>query len=340
MSNNNKFILAIESSCDDTGASVLKNNKVLSNCIANQEIHKSYGGVVPELASRAHQSNIVPVVHQALTIANIDKKDLSAIAYTRGPGLLGSLLVGSSFAKSMSLSLKIPLIEVNHMQAHLLCHFINDKRIKTPKFPFIGVTLSGGHTQIVHVDNYFKMKIIGTTLDDAIGEAFDKCGKILGLNYPAGKEIDDLAKNGDSDKFKFPIPKVPDLDVSYSGVKTAFLNFINNNLSKNKNFIKQNLSDISASIQKNLIKIIMNKIEIASEKLGIDRIVIGGGVSANSEIKKELELRKKTKNWKVYIPPIEYTMDNAAMIGIVGYYKLLNKDYSNLNQVSDPRLSF
>lgn len=226
------------------------------------------------------------------------------------------------------------------MQAHLLCHFINDERIKIPKFPFIGVTLSGGHTQIVHVDNYFKMKIIGTTLDDAIGEAFDKCGKILGLNYPAGKEIDDLAKNGDSDKFKFPIPKVPDLDVSYSGVKTAFLNFINNNLSKNKNFIKQNLSDISASIQKNLIKIIMNKIEIASEKLGIDRIVIGGGVSANSEIKKELELRKKTKNWEVYIPPIEYTMDNAAMIGIVGYYKLLNKDYSNLNQVSDPRLSF
>ena len=340
MSNNNKYILAIESSCDDTGASVLKNNKVLSNCIANQEIHKSYGGVVPELASRAHQSNIVPVVHQALTIANIDKKDLSAIAYTRGPGLLGSLLVGSSFAKSMSLSLKIPLIEVNHMQAHLLCHFINDERIKIPKFPFIGVTLSGGHTQIVHVDNYFKMKIIGTTLDDAIGEAFDKCGKILGLKYPAGKEIDDLAKNGDSDKFKFPIPKVPNLDVSYSGVKTAFLNFINNNLSKNKNFIKQNLSDISASIQKNLIKIIMNKIEIASEKSGIDRIVIGGGVSANSEIKKELELRKKTKNWKVYIPPIEYTMDNAAMIGIVGYYKLLNKDYSNLNQVSDPRLSF
>ena len=340
MSNNNKFILAIESSCDDTGASVLKNNNVLSNCIANQEIHKSYGGVVPELASRAHQSNIVPVVHQALTIANIDKKDLSAIAYTRGPGLLGSLLVGSSFAKSMSLSLKIPLIEVNHMQAHLLCHFINDERIKIPKFPFIGVTLSGGHTQIVHVDNYFKMKIIGTSLDDAIGEAFDKCGKILGLNYPAGKEIDDLAKNGDSDKFKFPIPKVPNLDVSYSGVKTAFLNFINNNLSKNKNFIKQNLSDISASIQKNLIKIIMNKIEIASEKSGIDRIVIGGGVSANSEIKKELELREKTKNWEVYIPPIEYTMDNAAMIGIVGYYKLLNKDYSNLNQVSDPRLSF
>ena len=340
MSNNNKFILAIESSCDDTGASVLNNNNVLSNCIANQEIHKSYGGVVPELASRAHQSNIVPVVHQALTIANIDKKDLSAIAYTRGPGLLGSLLVGSSFSKSLSMSLKIPLIEVNHMQAHLLCHFINDKRIKTPKFPFIGVTLSGGHTQIVHVENYFKMKIIGTTIDDAIGEAFDKCGKILGLNYPAGKEIDDLAKKGDPNKFKFPIPKAPNLDVSYSGIKTAFLNFINNHLSKNKNFIKQNINDICASIQKHLIKIIMNKIEIASEKSSINKIVIGGGVSANSEIKKELELRKNTKNWEVYIPPIEYTMDNAAMIGIVGYYKLLNKDYSNLNQVSDPRLSF
>jgi len=337
---NDVYILAIETSCDDTSVAILKNQKVLSNVVSSQKIHEIYGGVVPELASREHDRLIIPVIKKAVNDAGVNLFNINAIAYTRGPGLLGSLLVGSSFAKSMSLSLKIPLIEVNHMQAHLLCHFINDERIKIPKFPFIGVTLSGGHTQIVHVDNYFKMKIIGTTLDDAIGEAFDKCGKILGLNYPAGKEIDDLAKNGDSDKFKFPIPKVPDLDVSYSGVKTAFLNFINNNLSKNKNFIKQNLSDISASIQKNLIKIIMNKIEIASEKLGIDRIVIGGGVSANSEIKKELELRKKTKNWEVYIPPIEYTMDNAAMIGIVGYYKLLNKNYSNLNQVSDPRLSF
>ena len=340
MSNNNKFILAIESSCDDTGASILKNNNVLSNCIASQEVHKSYGGVVPELASRAHQSNIVPVVHQALTIANIDKKDLSAIAYTRGPGLLGSLLVGSSFAKSLSLSLKIPLIEVNHMQAHLLCHFINDKRIIAPKFPFIGVTLSGGHTQIVYVNNFFEMKIIGSTLDDAIGEAFDKCGKILGLEYPAGREIDNLAKNGNPNKFKFPIPKAPSLNVSYSGIKTAFLNFINNNLSKNKNFIKQNINDICASIQKYLILIIINKIEIASEKLKVKRIVIGGGVSANSKIKKELELRKKTKNWQIHIPPIEFTTDNAAMIGIVGYYKLLNKDFSNLNEVSDPRLTF
>ena len=340
MSNNNKFILAIESSCDDTGASILKNNNVLSNCIASQEVHKSYGGVVPELASRAHQSNIVPVVHQALTIANIDKKDLSAIAYTRGPGLLGSLLVGSSFAKSLSLSLKIPLIEVNHMQAHLLCHFINDKRIIAPKFPFIGVTLSGGHTQIVYVNNFFEMKIIGSTLDDAIGEAFDKCGKILGLEYPAGREIDNLAKNGNPNKFKFPIPKAPSLNVSYSGIKTAFLNFINNNLSKNKNFIKQNINDICASIQKYLILIIINKIEIASEKLKVKRIVIGGGVSANSKIKKELELRKKTKNWEIHIPPIEFTTDYAAMIGIVGYYKLLNKDFSNLNEVSDPRLTF
>ena len=340
MSNNNKFILAIESSCDDTGASVLKDNTVLSNCLANQEIHKSYGGVVPELASRAHQSNIVPVVHQALTIANIDKKDLSAIAYTRGPGLLGSLLVGSSFAKSLSLSLNIPLIEVNHMQAHLLCHFINDKRIIAPKFPFIGVTLSGGHTQIVYVNNFFEMKIIGSTLDDAIGEAFDKCGKILGLEYPAGREIDNLAKNGDPNKFKFPIPKAPSLNVSYSGIKTAFLNFINNNLSKNKNFIKQNINDICASIQKHLIQIIINKIEIASEELEVNRIIIGGGVSANSGIKKELELRKKTKNWDIHIPPIEFTTDNAAMIGIVGYYKLLNKDFSNLNEISNPRLTF
>ena len=226
------------------------------------------------------------------------------------------------------------------MQAHLLCHFINDNRIIAPKFPFIGVTLSGGHTQIVYVNNFFEMKIIGSTLDDAIGEAFDKCGKILGLEYPAGREIDNLAKNGNPNKFKFPIPKAPSLNVSYSGIKTAFLNFINNNLSKNKNFIKQNINDICASIQKYLILIIINKIEIASEKLKVKRIVIGGGVSANSEIKKELELRKKTKNWEIHIPPIEFTTDNAAMIGIVGYYKLLNKDFSNLNEVSDPRLTF
>jgi N6-L-threonylcarbamoyladenine synthase len=233
------YILGIESSCDDTAAAILQDNQVLSNCIANQKIHQSYGGVVPELASRAHQANIVPVVQQALSIANIDKKELSAIAYTRGPGLLGSLLVGSAFAKSLALSLDIPLIEVNHMQAHLLCHFIKNEDERPPEFPFLGVTLSGGHTQLVLVESHFEMKEIGRTRDDAIGEAFDKCGKIMGLNYPAGPEIDRLAKVGDPNAFDFPIPKVDGLDVSYSGLKTAFINLLNKNSIKNPNFIKK-----------------------------------------------------------------------------------------------------
>lgn len=332
------YILAIESSCDDTAAAVLKDNEVLSNCIANQEIHRDYGGVVPELASRAHQANIVPVVQQALSIANIDKKELTAIAYTRGPGLVGSLLVGSSFAKSLSLSLDIPLVEVNHMQAHILCHFIKNKEKKPPKFPFLGVTISGGHTQLILVEDFFKMTEIGTTLDDAIGEAFDKCGKTMGLDYPAGPEIDKLAINGNPEAFKFPIPKVKDFDVSYSGVKTAFLNLISKNINKNRNFIKDNLNDLCASIQKILVEIIMNKIEKASNSLKINRVVIGGGVAANSEIRRVLNDMSISSDWEIFIPPIEYTTDNAAMIGIVAYYKLKKNELGEMYQSVDPRL--
>ena len=333
------YILGIESSCDDTAAAVLKDNLVLSNCIANQKIHESYGGVVPELASRAHQANIVPVVQQALSIANIDKKQLTAIAYTRGPGLLGSLLVGSSFAKSLALSLDIPLIEVNHMQAHLLCHFIKTENQASPAFPFLGVTLSGGHTQLVWVKSHFEMKEIGKTRDDAIGEAFDKCGKIMGLNYPAGPEIDQLAREGDPDKFDFPIPKVEGLDVSYSGLKTAFINLIHKNQSKNPNFIDENLNDLCASIQKSLVIVIMNKISLAKEKYNLKRVVIGGGVAANSEVRRILDEKAKQEQWEVFLPPFQYTTDNAAMIGIVGYLKLMVKKWGTMNQSVSARLS-
>jgi len=333
------YILGIESSCDDTAAAVLRNDEVLSNCIANQKIHQSYGGVVPELASRAHQANIVPVVQQALSIANIDKKELSAIAYTRGPGLLGSLLVGSAFAKSLALSLNIPLIEVNHMQAHLLCHFIKSEDRPVPTFPFLGVTLSGGHTQLVLVESHFEMKEIGKTRDDAIGEAFDKCGKLMGLNYPAGPEIDRLAKLGNPDAFAFPIPKVEGFDVSYSGLKTAFINLVHKNSHKNPNFIDDNLNDLCASIQKTLVAVIMQKIIQAKEKYHLNRIVIGGGVAANSEIRKKLSHKSKENQWEVFLPPFQYTTDNAAMIGIVGYQKLINQQFGMMNQSVSARLS-
>ena len=333
------YILGIESSCDETAAAVLKDNVVLSNCIANQKIHQSYGGVVPELASRAHQSNIIPVVQQALSIANIDKKELSAIAYTRGPGLLGSLLVGSTFAKSLALSLDIPLIEVNHMQAHLLCHFIKNEDRPPPEFPFLGVTLSGGHTQFVLVKSHFDMKEIGRTRDDAIGEAFDKCGKVMGLNYPAGPEIDRLAKKGKSDAFQFPIPKVEGLDVSFSGLKTAFISLVYKNKNINPNFIQENLNDLCASIQKTFVVVIINKIILAMEKYSVNRVVIGGGVSANSEIRQVLEEKAIHDKWEVFLPPFQYTTDNAAMIGIVGYEKLLSKQWGTMNQSVSARLS-
>ena len=331
------IILAIESSCDDTAAAVLKDRKVLSNCVANQNlIHKAYGGIVPELASRAHQSKIIPVVSHALTEANIDKKELTAIAYTQGPGLLGSLLVGSSFAKSLSIALNIPLLPINHMQGHLLAHFIKDENFIPPDFPFLGVTLSGGHTQLILVKEYFKMELIGTSLDDAIGEAFDKCGKRMGLNYPAGHQIDKLAKDGDHARFKFPINNLKGYNVSYSGVKTSFTNFIQKQ--KDPKFITKNLNDLCASLQYTLIQIILIKIEKAAQDYDINQIVIGGGVAANSEIRKQLNNIAKSKNWKVFLPSIAYSTDNAAMIGIAGYYKLLQKNYGRISDSPQARL--
>ena len=339
MSNKDIYILGIESSCDDTSAAVLKNGIVLSNIIANQNIHKKYGGVVPELASRAHLSNIIPVIDAALSKSNVKLKQISAIAFTRGPGLMGSLIIGTEFSKGLALSLDIPVIEVNHMQAHILVHFINNSNLK-PTFPFLGVTISGGHTQFILVEEHFKMKIIGQTLDDAIGEAFDKCGKKIGLDYPAGPEIDTLAKDGDELKYEFPLPKVKNGNISYSGTKTAFINFLHKNKLKNKNFIDENLNDICASIQKNLIDNLLNKVESLSNENNLKTIVFGGGVSANSYLKARMKNASKTNNWKVYIPKLEYSTDNAAMIGIVGHLKYKESIESNLSSTPSPRLTF
>jgi len=323
-----KYILAIESSCDDTSAAVLCNTSVLSNVVATQEIHRQYGGVVPELASRAHQQNILPVVHQALAQANIDKKQLSAIAFTRGPGLLGSLLVGTSFAKSMALGLNIPLIEVNHMQAHILAHFIEGEQSAVPKFPFLALTISGGHTQIVKVKDYFGMEILGESLDDAVGEAFDKSAKLLGLPYPGGPLIDKHAQKGNPLAFKFPKPKVEGLNFSFSGLKTSILYFIQRNVKEDPNFIENHLDDICASIQKTIVEILMDKLKRASKTTGIKQIAIGGGVSANSEIRRQIKETEATLGWKTYLPKFEYCTDNAAMIGIVGYFKYLENDFA------------
>ena len=339
MSNKDIYILGIESSCDDTSAAILKNGIVLSNIIANQNIHKKYGGVVPELASRAHLSNIIPVIDAALKEANVKLKQISAIAFTRGPGLMGSLIIGTEFSKGLALSLDIPVIDVNHMQAHILVHFINNSNLK-PTFPFLGVTISGGHTQFILVEEHFKMKIIGQTLDDAIGEAFDKCGKKIGLDYPAGPEIDTLAREGNELKYEFPLPKVKNGNISYSGTKTAFINFLHKNKLKNKNFIDENLNDICASIQKNLIDNLLNKVESLSNENNLKTIVFGGGVSANSYLKARMKNASKTNNWKVYIPKLEYSTDNAAMIGIVGHLKYKDSIESNLSSTPSPRLTF
>ena len=337
MEHSDIYILAIESSCDDTSAAVLHNNTTLSNVVASQKIHEEYGGVVPELASRAHQQNIVPVVHQALTKANIDKKQLSAIAFTRGPGLMGSLLVGTSFAKSLALGLDIPLIEVNHMQAHILAHFIKEENSSTPTFPFLAMTISGGHTQIVKVTDYFKMEILGETLDDAVGEAFDKSAKILGLPYPGGPLIDKYAKLGNPKAFAFTKPKVDGLNFSFSGLKTNILYFLQKEKKTNPNFIEENLYDICASIQYTIINILMDKLKKAVKETGIKQVAIGGGVSANSGIRQALLKAEKDRNWKTYIPKFEYCTDNAAMIGIVGYLKYLEKDFSEQNITAQAR---
>ncbi|CAZ97871.1 MULTISPECIES: tRNA (adenosine(37)-N6)-threonylcarbamoyltransferase complex transferase subunit TsaD [Zobellia] len=328
MKNETIYILAIESSCDDTSAAVLSNKKVLSNITATQKIHEEYGGVVPELASRAHQQNIVPVVHQALNKANIDKKQLSAIAFTRGPGLMGSLLVGTSFAKSLSLGLNIPLIEVNHMQAHILAHFIEGQQDGAPEFPFLAMTISGGHTQIVLVKDFFDMEILGETLDDAVGEAFDKSAKILGLPYPGGPLVDKYAQEGNPKAFPFPKPKVEGLNFSFSGLKTSILYFIQRETAKNPDFVQENLKDICASIQKTIIHILMDKLKKAVEETGITQIAIGGGVSANSGIRNALKMAEKNRGWQTFIPRFEYCTDNAAMIGVVGYLKYQQHKFS------------
>ncbi len=332
------YILGIESSCDDTAAAVLCNGKILSNVVATQEIHKKYGGVVPELASRAHQQNIVPVIHEALKKASISKNDLSAIAFTRGPGLMGSLLVGTSFAKSMALGLNIPLLDVNHMQAHILAHFIEEESFDKPDFPFLALTISGGHTQIVKVSDYFKMEVIGETLDDAVGEAFDKSAKILGLPYPGGPLVDKYAQQGNPKAFPFPKPKVGDLNFSFSGLKTSILYFIQKELKENPNFIEENLEDICASIQHTIINILMDKLKKSVKQTGIRQIAIGGGVSANSGIRRVLKEAENKYSWKTFIPKFEYTTDNAAMIAIAGHYKFITGNFADMGVTAKARI--
>ncbi len=338
MGKQNIYILGIESSCDDTAASVIHNGRILSNIVANQKIHEAYGGVVPELASRAHQQNIVPVVHEALKKAQISKEDLHAIAFTRGPGLMGSLLVGTSFAKSMAYGLNIPLIDVNHMQGHILAHFIDEEGYNKPPFPFLAMTISGGHTQIVRVDNYFDMTVIGETIDDAVGEAFDKSGKVLGLGYPAGPEIDKRAKLGNPKAFNFTKPKVDGLNFSFSGLKTAILYFIKHETKANTHFIEENLNDICASIQHTIIGILIDKLKLASKQTGIKHIAIGGGVSANSGIRQALKNGEQKFGWTTYVPKFEFTTDNAAMIAIVGYLKYLEADFAEQHVAASARL--
>lgn len=318
-------ILAIESSCDDTAAAVLQNGNILSNVVAGQKVHEQYGGVVPELASRAHQQNIVPVVDVALQQAGIAKEDLHAIAFTAGPGLIGSLMVGVSFAKSMAMALNIPLIDVNHMQAHVLAHFIDDPK---PQFPFLCLTVSGGHTMITVMKDHFKGEVIGHTNDDAAGEAFDKAAKILGLPYPGGPLIDKYAKEGNPKAFVFPKPNIPELNYSFSGLKTAYLYFVQNHVKENPDFVKENLPDICASIQYSIIAHLMKKLVLASEQTGIKQIALAGGVSANSGLRETLMAEGHQRNWEVFIPAFEYCTDNAAMIAMAGYFKYLKNDFA------------
>lgn len=317
-------ILGIESTCDETSASICIDGIIHSNIIANQTVHEKYGGVVPELASRAHQQNIIPTVDQSIINAKIHKNDIDAVAFSRGPGLLGSLLVGTSFAKAFALAKDIPLIEINHMQAHILAHFIEDPK---PTFPFLCLTVSGGHTQIVRVDDYFSMQLLGQTIDDAAGEAFDKTAKILGLPYPGGPLIDHYAKIGNPNKYSFPEPKILDLDFSFSGLKTSILYFIQRNLKANPLFIQDNLPDICASIQSRIVSILLNKLEKAAHITGINNIAIAGGVSANSGLRTSLESLGMKNGWNIFIPKFEYCTDNAAMVSIAGYYKYLHKDF-------------
>jgi len=324
------YILGIESSCDDTSAAVFSGNVMLSNLIANQEVHRNFGGVVPELASRAHQQNIIPVVQDAILKAKIDKKQLHAVAFTRGPGLLGSLLVGTSFAKSFALSLGIPILDVDHMEAHIMAHFIQDTEgTKTlPAFPFLCLTVSGGHSQIMLVRDFLQFELLGQTIDDAAGEAFDKAAKIMGLPYPGGPMIDKLAREGDGSRFRFPSPAIAGLDYSFSGLKTSFLYFLRDKLKEDPAFIEKNKADLSASIQQSIINILMKKLVAAAESTGIRQIAIAGGVSANSGLRKALKEGEQKYGWQTYIPEFQFCTDNAAMIAVTGYYKYLKGDFA------------
>ena len=334
---NEPIILGIESSCDDTSAAIINGNKILSNIAANQTVHQEYGGVVPELASRAHQQNIIPVVEKSFTKANIQQKDISAIGFTRGPGLLGSLLVGTSFAKSLAMSLDVPLIEVNHLQAHILCHFIEDANPMPPKFPFLCLTVSGGHTMIVLVKDYFDMEIIGKTIDDAAGEAFDKIGKIMGLDYPAGPIIDKLAKLGNPDAFTFGKPKLENYDYSFSGIKTSVLYFLQKHLKENPNFIQENVENLCASVQKTIIDVLMKKLEKAAKDYDVKEVAIAGGVSANSGLREAMQNNVEKLGWNVYIPKFEYTTDNAAMIAMVAKLKFERGEFTDLRTSATAR---
>lgn len=331
------IILGIESSCDDTSASICIDGKIFSNVIAGQIVHQKYGGVIPELASRVHQQNIIPAVHEAISIAKIHKNDIDAVAFTRGPGLLGSLLVGTSFAKAFALANSLPLIEVNHMQAHILAHFIEENK---PEFPFLCLTVSGGHTQIVLVRDYFDMEIVGQTTDDAAGEAFDKTAKLLGLPYPGGPLIDKYAKLGNKDAFKFPEPQIPGLDFSFSGLKTSIMYFVRDRIKENPDFLIQNLNDVCASVQERIISILLNKMKKAALQYQIKTIAIAGGVSANSGLRAALMETVESLGWQVFIPKFEYCTDNAAMIAIAAHYKYLNNDFVGQGISPMARLQF
>jgi len=331
------IILAIESSCDETSVAICNNGKITANVIANQTIHQNYGGVIPELASRVHQQNIVPVIQQALSDAKVNKKDLNAVAFTRGPGLLGSLLVGVSFAKSFALGLDLPLIAVNHMHAHILAHFIDDPK---PSFPFLCLTVSGGHTQIVLVKSYFEMEIIGETLDDAAGEAFDKTAKILKLPYPGGPLVDKHAQLGNPLAYKFAVPQIKDFNYSFSGFKTSILYFIRAQEKENANFIKENLNDICASVQYSIVNILLTKLKKAASEMGISEIAIAGGVSANSGLRTSLQSMATQEGWNIYIPAFEYCTDNAAMIAMAGHFKYMNQDFVGQDVAPLSRMEF
>ncbi len=335
------IILGIESSCDDTSAAVIRDGWLLSNVIASQDVHKAYGGVVPELASRAHELNIVPVVSQALARAGVRPKELDAIAFTRGPGLLGSLLVGTSFAKALGLALDVPIIMVNHLQGHLLAGFVRQegKEVREPAFPYLCLLVSGGNSQIVRVDSPLEYTILGQTIDDAVGEAFDKCSKMMGLGYPGGPVIDRLAKEGDPARFKFAKPHVPGLDYSFSGVKTSLLYFVRDRIAEDPDFMEKNKENICASFQKTLIDILMDKLIKAARQTGIKDIAIGGGVSANSGLRQRVEAEGRKRGWRTFLPEFKFTTDNAAMIAIAGYYHYLAGERTSLDVAPVSRLS-